>query len=36
MAKRDEIVKSAITKLEAMGFTHDEALILTNSYFLFS
>jgi hypothetical protein len=35
MAKRNEIVNSAIQKLEEMGFTHDEALVLTNSYFLF-
>lgn len=35
MARRDEIVKSATLKLEEMGFTHDEALVLTNSYFLF-
>jgi hypothetical protein len=35
MAKRKEIVDSAIQKLEGMGFTHDEALILTNSYYLF-
>jgi hypothetical protein len=36
MAKRDEIVKSATLKLKELGFTHDEALILTGSYFLFS